>query len=248
MALRTVRTPSVDPQWGNVVLLVHFDVAGVPADVSDSAHVLTLVSTAAVSATQKKFGASSLFVSSATGGTGRVTIGDLLTDFNFGAGQFTVEAWAYFTTVPAGSALCSVMAKWAALGQQGWYLGFVQGSLNLQYSTTGTDNPFVGAAWTPSANQWYHIAADRDAANVLRVYLDGVVKASATVAATFSPSLTNFVIGNDGSAARSFPGYVDEARITKGFARYAGAFTPPTAAFPGPGLPPAGAPVLILCQ
>jgi hypothetical protein len=38
-------------------------------------------------------------------------------------------------------------------------------------------------------------------------------------------------MGNDSGLARSFPGNLDEIRVTKGTARYGGAFTPPTAPF-----------------
>jgi hypothetical protein len=52
------------------------------------------------------------------------------------------------------------------------------------------------------------------------------------VAATFFDSTRTLSIGNDGNLTRGFIGQIDEVRITKGVARYAGAFTPPTAAFP----------------
>jgi hypothetical protein len=108
----------------------------------------------------------------------------------------------------------------------------VSGSLAFYYSTTGSDNPNVGASYTPSLNTWIHLAADRDASNVLRVYANGVVVASATVSSAFFTTGQVPTIGNDGNGFRPFPGHLDEARITKGVTRYGGAFTPPTTAFP----------------
>ena len=40
------------------------------------------------------------------------------------------------------------------------------------------------------------------------------------------------MVGNDGNATRGLTGQIDEVRITKGGARYGGAFTPTTASFP----------------
>ena len=38
--------------------------------------------------------------------------------------------------------------------------------------------------------------------------------------------------GNDGAGPYPYSGYIDDLRITKGYARYTSNFTPPTAAFP----------------
>ncbi|TIL80512.1 MAG: LamG domain-containing protein, partial [Mesorhizobium sp.] len=61
------------------------------------------------------------------------------------------------------------------------------------------------------------------------------MKGSATPANsnTFNAA-TVLAIGSTSAGARSFNGWIDELRITKGVARYAsdGGFTPPTAAFP----------------
>jgi len=51
------------------------------------------------------------------------------------------------------------------------------------------------------------------------------------VAATFFDSSRPLTIGNDGNLNRGFIGQLDDVRITKGVARYAGAFTPPTGPF-----------------
>ncbi len=104
-------------------------------------------------------------------------------------------------------------------------------TINFFYSTTGSDNPSVGAGYTPTLNNWIHVAVDRDTSNVLRVYVDGIVRASATVTATFFNSTRTLTIGNDENLTRGFIGQIDELRITKGIARYGGTFTPPTAPF-----------------
>jgi hypothetical protein len=113
----------------------------------------------------------------------------------------------------------------------GWTILFNGTNYAFQYSTTGTDSPFVQGTLSPTVNGWTHLAVDRDASNVLRIYGDGVVIASGTVSATLFNSTRGLTIGNDESATRTFVGQIDEVRITKGVARYGGAFTPPSAPF-----------------
>jgi hypothetical protein len=213
-----------------VVLLCHADGTNGSTtftDVSPSAHTMAAVGGVVVTTSNPKFGTGSAACS-----TGSGLVAQLRTiDWNFGAGQFTVEAWAYFTTTPSG--VQSVVTQFGGVSNLGWFLGMNAGSLSFFYSTTGSDNPVVAGAFAPTLNTWIHLAADRDASNVLRVYANGAVIASATVASTFYASSQNCIIGNDNNGTRNFPGNIDEVRVTKGTAMYAGAFTPPTAPFGG---------------
>lgn len=218
------------PSAANVKLLCHFDGTNGQTTTVDSSLNARTVSTnggEALSTTQSKFGGASSV--SAASGSKRWTCADSA-DWHFGSGQFTVEGWIYFTSAP--SSVHSLVSQWP-FGSLGFFFGHVSGSLAFYYSTIGSDNPSVGAAWTPTLNTWYHIAADRDASNVLRVYLNGAVHASATVASTFFDSTGLLDIG--GSITWFGPeGYVDDVRVVKGEAVYGGAFTPPAAALPDP--------------
>lgn len=219
-----------DPFLGNVVLLCHFDGADgqtTTIDSSPTAKSLTITGSGnrLVTATAK-FGPSSYFN---IANTNYINSPDSA-DWTFGSGQFTVEAFIYPTSAISG--VIGIITQWASSPNFGWFFGFNGNNLNFFYSTTGSDNPTVTGAYTPTLNQWVHVAADRDASNVLRVYANGVVIASATVASTLFNSAASLRIGNDVDfATRGFVGNIDEVRITKGVARYAGAFTPPTVAF-----------------
>ncbi len=211
-----------------VVLLIHCDGTNGStafADASPYAHGMTVLGPT-ISTTSPKFGTGSGDFNSAGA---RIALGSPVSDFNLGAGQFTVEAWAYFLSAPTG--VQAVVAQFGGSSNLGWFFGLNAGTLAFFYSTTGTDNPSVAGSYAPTTNTWYHLAADRDASNVLRVYANGAVVASATVSATIFPSTQSCLVGNDGNFNRNFPGRLDEIRITKGLARYAGAFTPPTAPF-----------------
>lgn len=210
-------------------LLCHFDGTNgqtTTTDSSASAIALTMQN-CVLSTSSPKFGTACLDLSG--GGSTSCVLASDHPSWHFGAGQFTVEAWVRFSTLP-GTNTQGIVTQWGGSSQLGWWFGMFSGSLAFYYSTTGTDNPSVSAAWTPTINTWYHLAVDRDASNVLRVYIDGVVLASATVSATFWNSTRTLKIGNDENNGRRLTGQIDELRISNN-AMYGGAFTPPTGPF-----------------
>ena len=156
-----------------VVLLCHADGINGQTTFLDAVGGHTLAATnATVSTTNPKFGTGSanFAVASARIDTGNAT------DFNFGAGQFTIECWAYWTSFPANDRL---LAQWGTGSNNGWALT-IAGSLAFYWSTTGSDFPNIFTS-NPTQNAWHHVAVDRDASNVLRLYLDGAVANSQTV-------------------------------------------------------------------
>ena len=237
-----------DPNFTSVVLLCHFDGTNGQAtttDSSPSAHSVLIQGTqSSLSTAQKKFGTASLITNA--GGLGYASTSSGLTDFQFGSGQFTVEAWVYLTSY-SGASTYVVVGNYQANSNLGWDFVLNSGVLNFNYSINGTTSTSVGAAWTPTLNTWYHVAADRDSSNVVRVYLNGAVHASATVASTLFASTRNLYIGNDGNSLRGWPGHIDDVRVTKGVARYGGAFTPPTTAFPDSFAGTRRRPVVAIC-
>lgn len=201
-----------------------------PPDIANPGRNVAPTGGAVIDTTRTKFGSYGLNLVAGTSAASLFMVPG--TGCHFGAGQFTVEAWVWFNTHSA-TAQEVICGTYAASSNLGFDLTMsTAGQLVFAYSTTGADNLSVGAAYTPSLGQWIHIAADRDASNVLRVYANGAVVASATVAAAIFASTRDLYVGNDGNLSRRFPGYIGGLRITKGVARYAGAFTPPTAAFP----------------
>jgi hypothetical protein len=230
--------PAYDPYWSNTVLLLHGDganLSGTITDSSPSAHAMT-AAVAALSTTQAKFGSASLDVATSYSSANFVTASDKLTDFQFGAGQFTVEAWVRFRAFEAAQQHVICAAGWVT-GNSGWKLGWNAGQLRFTYSVDGTTFSNVTVANTPSLDTWHHVAVDRDASNTLRLYFNGAVVASGAAAATFFPSTATFYLGNDPNHNRALSGWLDDVRITKGVARYGGAFAVPLAAFPDSGAP-----------
>jgi hypothetical protein len=131
----------------------------------------------------------------------------------------------------SGTGLRTFIAQFGGSTNYGWWFGFNGTALSFFYSTTGTNNPAISGTYSLAAGAWVHYAVDRDASNVVRIYANGAVIASATVAAALFASTRNVEIGNDQNFTRGWLGTIDEARVTKGAAVYAGPFTPPTAPF-----------------
>lgn len=79
--------------------------------------------------------------------------------------------------------------------------------------------------------QEYHIAIERVGSG-FTLYRDGVSKATATYAGALPDATGAFQVGSDQPGGGFYKGTLNGLRITKGVARYQGAFTPPANLFP----------------
>jgi hypothetical protein len=140
---------------------------------------------------------------------------------DFGTGDFTVEFWWYPTTVGADQGFLG--------GGGGCYdfvwrttTGFNLGRINVAFDST--------FAYTPVVNTWYHVAYSRSGTN-LRVFVNGTqVGSTATNSTSYGTNGTTVVVGGSSSVDRLMTGYLDDFRITKGYARYTSNFAPPPSA------------------
>lgn len=227
-----------DPNFSDVVLLLGMDGADASTTFTDESPTAKgnagVTSGAQVDTAQSKFGTGSLLLNGST---------DMINyagnaDWEFGGtDDFTVEAWIRLNSTAGTQTIISNYTN--NFSNRSWLLEFNSSSLSFTYNTNGgvaPGNVNVAGSWSPSTNTWYHIAADCDAARTCRVYVDGVMIASATSLPAIKASGSDLRIGCYGPSpfANFFNGWIDEVRITKGAARYAddGGFTPPIAAFP----------------
>lgn len=130
-------------------------------------------------------------------------------------GEFTVEGWFYWTTIPSAGQITGVLAS---------------GGFNITYNTTLQFNLFgtgaiASATFTPVVGRWYHIAMTRNASNLCTVWIDGVSSATGTSSASFVQGAWSLYGGSNNGGA----GYVSNLRVVKGTAVYTATFTPPTA-------------------
>jgi len=213
------QTGPTDPDFANVSLLLHMDGSNGSTTFTDSssnAVTVTAQGDAQISTAQSKFGgASGLF-----DGNGDYLSIPSSSDFDFGTGDFTVEAWVLRTSGVTFNLFTSVNVGGFEFYMDlfgGWSVARPGQSLDYQ----------SGASLT--SNVWSHVALCRDATSI-RVFVNGVISPT-----TQSNSISyNASSGGSTvtSSQRSLTGYIDDLRITKGVARYTTSFTPPTAPFP----------------
>lgn len=177
---------------------------------------LETVGNVQISTSVKKYGTGSL----AFDGNGDYLAGPYNPNLDFGTGDFTVELWFYFNGSVTGAGFIG------SKNIDGMDFAFTSSSLRIGRINTAWDSTF---AWTPSANTWYHIAFTRSNGTV-RAFVDGTqVGSSLSNTNNYYPN-GGVYVGVSAPPDRYANGYIDDLRITKGYARYTTTFTPPTKA------------------
>jgi len=174
----------------------------------------------AVSTVQKKFGNSSLYFSGRTadGGSNSYLSFAANSDFGFGSGNWTVETWFYKTT-PLASLDVLFDNRVGAGGNVSGVALYVQAGV----VKTGNDAERLAGA-TIATGVWNHLMISRSGNNIYLGVNGTVVSAAFSTTLHSAPQLYvgNSVIGEYAG------GYMDDYRVTKGFARYTANYTVPT--------------------
>jgi len=244
------RTFSSDPFFSDVTLLLHMDGAGNSfVDSSASPKTVSAFGDASQGGGPAAFGgAAGMNIASATGGSLSVEDSE---DFNFGAGDFTVEGFLRIEALPPDLGIYGIIGQ--RLGSDTEQ--YSDSSFRLAIQRSGSNlyligNVFVGSSVTffsqfvpYSTTSFIHYAMVRSGDRLL-AYANGVQLGShVTVNGSLNNSSRNIRIGADqfGSTVTNyFRGYIDEIRITKGVARYTEAtYIVPNAPFPDSPPPPA---------
>ena len=201
----------------NTSLLANFTNAGI-YDAAVQNNAIT-VGDAQASTTQYKWSPTSMKFD----GTGDWLTAIDGTQLQLLSGDFTIEGWVYLSATGVAYGLIS---KGAA--STGWSVNVTSGN-KLQFSYTSSN---LTGATSLAATTWYYFAVVRSgsATGNLKVYLNGTADATSGGAVTdnFNQTSTLYV-GADRVGGSALNGYLQDVRITKGFAR---TITTPTAAFP----------------
>lgn len=228
-----------DPDFANVVLLLHLDGADESTSTTDSSssnHTITFQGSAAIDTAQSQFGGSSVRLHGQTGVNHDALLAADSADWTFGASEpFTLEGWMRSDTTAVGQVIFSHYNSGG--NQKSWWWQRTSGqTLLFGWSLNGSAVGSLTSAATTPTNSWAHVAVTRDASGVIRQFIGGTLDANTTTqAGAFFNSNTSLRVGSfvdGGLETRFFQGWLDDLRITKGVARYTSSFTPPTEPFP----------------
>jgi Fibronectin type III domain/Concanavalin A-like lectin/glucanases superfamily len=203
-----------------VSLLLHFDGTNGSTTFTDSsanALVPTLVGSPTISTTQGKFNQSGYF-----NGSSYLSYAANSSLFGFGAGDFTIEMWAYFVNLGTQTNLFTTSgfsSQFSAFITTAGQIGFWNGSSSYLFGSTGA----------VSTGTWTHLAWSRQNGS-MQVFANGTqVGTTTSIPTTLVDTLSVQFPAN--TNYNSSPVYLDEMLITKGIARYTNNFTPSTTPF-----------------
>jgi hypothetical protein len=147
----------------------------------------------------------------------------------FGTGDFTIEMWVYFNSISGGCTLYDARDSGNSLGP---YIAILGAGAAQPYFHVSGANRITGTAL--SITTWYHIAVSK-ASGSTKLFVNGAQSGSTyTDANNYIAGIPT--VGNNssgGGGTNYLNGYIDDFRITKGFARYTANFTAPDSGFIG---------------
>jgi hypothetical protein len=210
----TAFTPPTAPLTAvtNTSFLANFTNAGI----IDNAEMnnLETVGNAQISTVQSKFGGGSIFLD----GTGDGVYAPSSQNFALPV-DFTIEFWLYQTaTSGEGTAVYNPTTNGFNIFMS------ISGNWGIARSNVAIDNNF---GTTPSFNTWNHIAISRSTGTI-RAFVNGNQVFSGANPTSYVAGPLQIGISGFGSIT----GYIDDLRITKGYARYIANFTPPSQPLP----------------
>ena len=229
--IKTFGSTAGDDKFDKVVALFNFDgsdgdrtTSGL--DASNSNLSLTYDSAGdELSSTQKKFGSTSLYIADNV----RVSSTE---GFNMGTGDFTMEAWFYFTNLSAGFSIFDQWNSGTSLARsQLWHGSSAGGHLKFYHSIAGQSTQTISFANpTISTGSWIHLALVRQGGTV-KLYVNGTADSTSGSTSGNVHRTDDMWFGDQQTGGGDAPQYyMDDLRITKGAARYTSNFTAPTSA------------------
>jgi hypothetical protein len=147
-------------------------------------------------------------------------------DFNLASGAMTIEFWLYRGT---NTTDCRVLLFGPNGSSSSCQVNFRSDGAIWFFEATGSPVcGFTAGAGSYALNRWNHVAIVLASSTSAACYINGVSKFNGTITA-FPSTTYSLAIGED--SGQALLGNISGLRITKGVARYTGAFTPPTSPY-----------------
>jgi len=213
----------------NTSLLLNFKNAGI----YDNAMMNDFITagSAQISTSVKKYGTGSLSFNGSTDFLVQTFRPFML----WNSANLTIEFWINTTSSTQYATIYSNT-------QASFSTGMYSLMINSQSTTSGDVTLFVNeySSATPlivtTSNSvrdgnWHHVAMVRNGSSWV-IYVNGLSSGTGTFSGSITATTYPANIGSDPFYSRNFGGYIDDFRITYGYARYTSNFTPPTYAFP----------------
>jgi hypothetical protein len=195
---------------------------------SGSAKTITRFGDTKTLTAQSKFYGSSGFFD----GTGDYLSSAYSADWDLGSTDWTIESWV--KTSDSSSNYPSIVGRWQSASNACWDLRprsvDIGNFFCFVYSLNGTSPVIVNSNTVITDNNWHHIVATRNGANLL-LFVDGILKVTQSIGGStiFNTSNVPLYVGYDPYGATYYNGYIQDLRIYKGVAKYTSNFTPPSA-------------------
>ena len=149
-------------------------------------------------------------------------------DFNFGSGDFTVEAWIKGAT--GGTKVQSVVLNQSignAASDSAFYFGAGNDGTSLYLSTSGNSwTDYIASSVEVDNDGWNHLVWQRRG-SLLELYTNGVCVGTGNFTGTVYNSTREVEIGRQSTSGSNFNGYIQDLRVYKGLAKYKGGFDVP---------------------
>lgn len=219
----------------NTVLLLN-GTSAATIDVTSNNNLETVADAKLSTAVSKWSGTTGMYFD----GTGDYCFLPKTQSFLFGSGDFTIELWTYISDTTTRKYILGPgtddPSHYDGFGLEIWgqQLCMWASSNGTSWNMLESDTSSNRGSTLMAANTWYNIAVTRSG-NTFRSFVNGVVEKTFTVAGTiFSDPNIPYNIGRSGYATGGYfyyNGYMNDVRITLGYARYTGNFSVPTSPF-----------------
>ena len=139
-------------------------------------------------------------------------------------GQFTLEFWIYLNTIILDTQNPSPIT----FSQNGSNTGQIYLNVSNKFFSlwNGSSNVVTTGNNSVTTGTWYHVAVTRDSSNNCRIFLDGVLKDTASSTFTFGNASGDLRIGSFNGTGGDVNGNISNLRLIKGTALYTSNFTP----------------------